>query len=266
MRIRVKVDGDNELANPLMVSVSIHIVLFGMLLFSPPPGRGDAWGGPGAGAIQVSLVGNLQGVPLPRPEVVTDSEVATESPGLFREEPDAGKSTDRTVPENSGAEEIPDFQNNRRRRSSSIPRAPSRGDATPNPPGTVPFGEGGPPSLPYSNFAAQAGGVGAAIGAGAGFGGRYAWYVEGVNRRISGNWLVSAVDPYVQWAPRVEFTFDILRDGSIVNVQMVKSSGVASVDRSTLRAIRESSPLPALPTDYSGRRVSVNFYFDFQRK
>jgi len=61
------------------------------------------------------------------------------------------------------------------------------------------------------------------------------------------------------------FTFQILRDGSIVNVQVMQSSGNASVDNSALRAIQGSSPLGPLPSEYSGSNVTVQFWFDFRR-
>ncbi len=104
-----------------------------------------------------------------------------------------------------------------------------------------------------------------AFGTGGAFGTRYPWYVESVRRRISSNWLLSTIDPYVQWAPRVVITFEILRDGTIVNLQMLRSSGIPSVDRSAIRAIHDSSPLNRLPSDYRGNKVLVEFWFDFQR-
>jgi TonB family protein len=56
-----------------------------------------------------------------------------------------------------------------------------------------------------------------------------------------------------------------LRDGTITNIQVTKSSGNQSVDMSEVRAIRESSPLDRLPPGYNGSKVSVEFWFDFHR-
>jgi TonB family protein len=89
--------------------------------------------------------------------------------------------------------------------------------------------------------------------------------VEAVQRRISMNWLQSTIDPSIQFAPRVVATFDILRNGTVVNAQILQSSGNASVDRSAMRAILGSNPLQPLPNDYSGSKVSVEFWFDFRR-
>ena len=103
------------------------------------------------------------------------------------------------------------------------------------------------------------------FGSGGAFGGRYPWYVDSVRRRISSNWLLSSIDPYVQWAPRVVVSFEILRNGTVVNLQVLRASGVASVDRSTVRAVRASSPLDRLPSDHVGDKVRVEFWFDFRR-
>jgi TonB family protein len=63
----------------------------------------------------------------------------------------------------------------------------------------------------------------------------------------------------------VYVTFQILRNGQIANAQLTNSSGVASLDRSALRAVFDSSPMPPLPTEYAGSSVSVEFWFDFRR-
>jgi len=55
------------------------------------------------------------------------------------------------------------------------------------------------------------------------------------------------------------------RNNSHVNIQILQSSGNASVDNSAVRAILGSSPLNPLPGEYSGNKVSVEFWFDFKR-
>jgi periplasmic protein TonB len=69
----------------------------------------------------------------------------------------------------------------------------------------------------------------------------------------------------VRFAPRAVVTFDILRNGAIANVQILQTSGNASVDASVVRAVQGSNPLQPLPGDYSGNKVSVEFWFDFRR-
>ncbi|MGB6980707.1 MAG: energy transducer TonB, partial [Candidatus Acidiferrales bacterium] len=97
------------------------------------------------------------------------------------------------------------------------------------------------------------------------FGSRFSYYVEAVQQRISRNWLQSTIDPGLGVAPRVVVTFDILRNGSIANIQVTQSSNNYSVDSSAMRAVQNSSPLQPLPAAYSGQRVTCEFWFDFRR-
>ena len=97
------------------------------------------------------------------------------------------------------------------------------------------------------------------------FGSKYSWFVDVVRNRISSNWLQSMIDPSVRFAPRATVSFQILRDGSITNIQILHSSGNSSVDNSAVRAILSSSPVSRLPNDYSGPLVNVEFWFEFKR-
>lgn len=248
-----------ELDRPLLVSALGHTLLLTALMFTFHPGpRGEPWGGPGGGAVQVSVVRSLPGVPLPRPPVVTQSRVATEAPGLHRTPP-----REQPRPETpKQAAELPRFGEETQR---AARRAAREEPPAALPPGAIPSEGGGPPALPYTSFQVGGAQAGMSFGAGGAFGNRYPWYVESVQRRISSNWLLSTVDPYVQWAPRAVITFEITRTGTVLNIQMLQSSGVPSVDRSALRAIRDSSPLDRLPSDYRGDKVLVEFWFDFRR-
>jgi TonB family protein len=87
-----------------------------------------------------------------------------------------------------------------------------------------------------------------------------------MRNRVSANWLMTAVSPSILTAPRTYLTFEIMRDGTVSSVQITQSSGIAEVDRSALRAILASNPLPPLPSDYRGGSVNVQFYFDFHRQ
>lgn len=254
----------NDLKQPLIVSAALHASLLVALLISfPQSQRGEVWGGAGGSAIQVQAVRSLPGVPLPSPPVVTRSRVATELPGLHKAPPEPPAKREEPP---AKAAEIPRFGQEPQRQAAAPVRRVRRQEPTPPlPPGAIPSESAGPPPLPYTPF--QAAGVAGemSFGGGGAFGSRYPWYVESVQRRISSNWLLATIDPYVMWAPRAVITFEILRNGTVVNPQMTQSSGVPSVDRSALRAIQESSPLDRLPSDYSGDKVMVEFWFEFRR-
>src|SRR5947209_17799955 len=77
------------LTGPLFWSLILHSLLFGSLAVSTILShRGEGWGGPGGGgAVSVKLVGGLTGVPLPRPETVTENRVVEEPNGLYTSDP-----------------------------------------------------------------------------------------------------------------------------------------------------------------------------------
>jgi len=252
---------NDHLAGPLLLSAAFHCALFSLFVVSTVLNHaGEGWGSAGDNAVTVGLVSNVGGVPLPRPEVVTTNRVVDTSKGLYKEEP---KPKEPATP----AEKVPAFK---KEQQPHYVTRPSRTleDTTPPPQNAVPYGQGGSPSVPYTQFtmagatqgALQFGGLN-----GGNFAGRFPSYVDAVRNRISSNWLQSTVDPSIRFAPRADFAFQILRDGTIVNIQRLQSSGNASVDNSALRAIQSSNPVAPLPSDYSGSSVSVEFWFDFRR-
>jgi protein TonB len=128
------------------------------------------------------------------------------------------------------------------------------------------YGEGGPVSGPYGTFSAAGakGGFGF-TGGGGDFGTRYAWYVRVVQQKVSENWLKYEVDQRISEAQRVYVSFDVQKDGHPSNVQIEQSSGVPSLDQSAIRAIQRIDTFGPLPPDYSGNKVSVEFWFDYKR-
>src|SRR5690349_25125447 len=180
------------LKGPLLWSLILHSALFGSLAVSTLLShRGDLWGGPGGGgAVSVNLVGGLSGVPLPRPETVTQSRVVDETKGLYKSEP---KPKPKAIPPD--ATPIPKFTKEKQPYYVTRP-SKTLEDPTPPPPNAVPYGQGGSPSVPYSQgqFTLGAGGATQAgmgfSGQGGGdFGGRFSWYVDAVRSRVASNWL-----------------------------------------------------------------------------
>ncbi len=221
------------------------------------------WGGSGAGggAVQLKLVGSLPAIPMPSPSAVTASRVVDLTKGLYKSEPPP------KIPFDPNAVKLPQFLKDKRPVYKTPRRSKILEDKTQPPPNAVPYGQGGAPQVPYSTFAMGQGSQGSlSLGnPGGGFGQRFPAYVAAVRRRVSSNWLQSTVNPTVQSAPRAVIDFEILRDGTIVNVQVMQSSGYPSVDASAVRAIEASSPLSPLPGGYSGSNVNVEFWFDFRR-
>jgi len=269
------------LFTPLVLALVLHAALltaafFGKYLSGPE----NSWGGPG-GSVSVGLVGNMPAIPLPQPEVQTPNRVVDESKGLYQTPKAQPKAEPDAVP-------IPKFEKNKTPKYKPTPKPmetpippPPKYNSPPSrtlenpvqpPPNAVPYGGGGAPTIPRSSFSfnmgqgATQGGLAFNGVAGGDFGSRFAYYVEAVQRRVSGNWLQSTIDPSLGWAPRVVVAFDILRDGTVTNIQVMQSSNNYSVDTSAVRAVQQSSPLQPLPGAYGGSRVGVQFYFDYRRQ
>lgn len=239
----------------LHVAVAGSIVLYAVVA---PAHRGAGWGAGGGGdAIGVTLVAT---VPLPASPVQTQNVLANESKGLTQSLPKVEEKEPEAVP-------IPDKTT--KKKPKPEPTASKR-KPQPEPVeeanNVVPFGEGGPVSGPYGSFSAGGakGGFGF-TGGGGDFGTRYAWYVRVVQQKVSENWLKYEVDPRISEAQRVYVNFDIGRDGRPGNVQVEQSSGVPSLDQSAVRALQRIDTFGPLPSDYSGSKVSVEFWFDYKR-
>lgn len=263
-----------NLKNPFGYSVAFHIILFGALISTAAfSHQGQLWGGAGGqGAININLVGNVPAIPLPKPEIATNSRVVDNTKGLYQTEtpPKAipAPQPKAPPPDESKAIYLPKFDKYKQpeylgRASKVLP------NPVPPPKNAIPYGNGGSPQVPTSTFMlnqSTKGGMGISGTSGGSFGDQFPWYVEAVQRRVSGNWLESTVDPSVSFAPRCIVTFTILRDGTVTNIQITQSSGNQSVDSSAVRAIESSNPLDRLPAGYGGSSVNVEFWFDFHRQ
>jgi protein TonB len=242
-------------------SVGFHIAISAFVLiytavFSGP--RGEGWGAGGGGsAIGVSVVSSI---PLPAAPTQTQNVLANESKGVTQSQPKVEEKPEPDAIEIQGK--------NTKIKPKKEP-TPTKEKPKPEPePETnqVAFGEGGPVSGPYGSFAAGGAKGGFGItGSGGDFGTRYGWYVQIIQRKVSENWLKYEVDPNVTSAQRVYIVFDVARDGHPSNVQVEQSSGVPSLDISATRALQRIDTFGPLPSDYSGNKISVEYWFDYKR-
>ena len=232
------------------------IILIYSLVFTAS--RGEGWGSGGGGsAIGVTLVSS---VPLPATVAQTQNVLANESKGLTKSEPKI-------------EEKEPDAIEIQGKNSKIKPKKPPTSTKEKPKPAPeqdtnqVAFGEGGPVSGAHGSFAAGGakGGFGV-TGGGGDFGTRYGWYVQQIQNKVSENWLKYEVDPRITTAERVYITFDVARDGHPYNVRIEQSSGVPSLDQSAVRAVQRIDTFGPLPPDYSGSKISVEYWFDYTKK
>jgi protein TonB len=242
-------------------SAGFHLALSGLILLYTAvftESRGEGWGGGGGGsAIGVTLVSS---VPLPATAAQTQNVLANESKGLTQSQP-------KTEEKEPDAIEIQGKNSKIKPKKTSTPTKEKTKPAPEPDTNQVAYGEGGPVSGPYGSFAAGGAKGGFGIeGGGGDFGTRFGWYVQIIQRKISENWLKYEVDPSVTSGERVYITFDVARDGHPYNVQVEQSSGVPSLDVSATRALQRIDTFGPLPPDYTGKKISVEYWFDYSKK
>jgi periplasmic protein TonB len=239
----------------LHVGVTALLLIYVAVLGSP---SGGEWGAGGGGeAIGATLVTT---VPLPANPTQTQNVLANESKGLTQSQPKIEEpAPDAIEIQGKNAKVKP---KKKQETASKEKPQPAPEEET----NQVAFGEGGPVSGPYGTFSAAGakGGFGV-TGGGGDFGTRFAFYVRGIQQRVSENWLKYEVDPRITAANRVYVTFDVARDGHPSNVRVEQSSGVPSLDISAMRAVERVDSFGPLPAEYSGNKVSVEFWFDYKK-
>ena len=236
-------------AAAMLISVVFHL-------------QGNTWGGVGGaseGEVKVNLVGSV-GIPMPKPPDVTESKTFDPTDSIYKTQPQP-KPPEPPKPE----VKIPEFKKEKPPKQIEH-KSRVFDNPTPAPDNAV-AQNGGKMNLPVGTAQVQGApnpGVSMTGQGGGDFASRYGWYIDAVRRRISQNWLQSTIDPGVRAArtAKCTMTFTIARDGTVKDIRVAQTSGNYSMDTSAQRALLSSSPMPALPNDYSGSYVNVTFDFD----
>jgi periplasmic protein TonB len=239
----------------LHVGVTVALLIYSAVVYRT---NGDTWGAGGGGeAIGATLVST---VPLPANPAQTQNVLANESKGITQSQPKIEeKAPDAIEIQGKNAKIKPKKKQETASKEKS--QAPPEEESN-----QVAFGEGGPVSGPYGTFSAAGAKGGFGItGGGGDFGTKYAWYVHVIQQKVSENWLKYEVDPRINSAARVYITFDVARDGHPMNVQVEQSSGVPSLDISAVRALQRIDTFGPLPPEYSGGKISVEYWFDYKK-
>ena len=276
MNAAVANSNDLSLRKFFVYSVVLHLslaLLMGASIYFQY--RSNPWGGlgGGGGSVKVNLVGSLAGIPMPSPSVPTESQTVDPTKGLYKEEPKPKPPEPKT-----DATKLPKFEKEKPPKTISHPSRVFE-SKTPPPDNAVPYGKGGAPNIPTGSGTTAGGSSGGASTQGSGgvamqgqgggdFASRYGWYIDATTRRIESNWDQFSLDPTARASRGLHcaVTFTINRDGSVRDVHITESSGNSSYDNAALRAVLSSSPMPPLPSDYSGSYVTATYDFPRARR
>jgi protein TonB len=243
---------------PLLLSVGFHgalvLAIIGLSYVMHPHGNASEWGTNSGEAVEAQLVSAA--IPIPHQEQ-SQNIVANENKGVTQTQP-VPKAVETEDGISIKGKVVPP-------RHIDKPAPPTH--VTPRPVPTpvdtaVPYGEGGPVSGPYGNFAAPNTKGGFSV-KDAAFGSKYGWYIDVIRRKVQQNWMTYEIDPRITAPHRAYIEFDVMRDGRPANVQLSQSSGVPSLDQSAIRAIQRIDGFGGLP---EGNSLHVEFWFDHPPK
>jgi TonB family protein len=88
----------------------------------------------------------------------------------------------------------------------------------------------------------------------------FTYYLMLVRNRVAQNWAPPAGLGTGAGTQAVAY-FQIQRDGSVQSLKLESGSGLEYFDRSVLRAVALSDPLPPLPLGFTGSSLGVHFGF-----
>jgi TolA protein len=86
-------------------------------------------------------------------------------------------------------------------------------------------------------------------------------YNDAVASLIYQTWQPPSKTPADREGVTVVVRFNIMRDGRVINPLVEKKSGSEVLDSSALQAIKDASPMPPLPDDYTGDSLEVCMTF-----
>jgi len=251
----------DEFGRPLLVSLALHVALFGIIAAMTVTGIGkrQLWGDPnslGGGAYSVSPVRNI---PIPgRSGPVNRLASDTESQIPTPPKQEAKKAARQP------AEDAIALKSRKAPRTERSPRTETaRRDVREFGENQVFSRAGQAAASPMYATAPGAGGVG--IGSGAPFGARCGGYVTVLRDRVAQRWRTEQVDPRIRSLPPAVVVFELQRNGQVRNVRLAQSSCNVALDYSAQRAILEASPFEPIPPGCEGDPARVEFWFELKR-
>lgn len=232
----------------LVISLALHGALAGVLVFSAVNAKAPV----PASMVQIQFASATQAptpaaprAPATRPaEVAPPAALEQPKPVPKIEEPKPVVEPPTTTPEKNTVPLSPFGQSTKKGSETPAPAAATPSLPAPAPPATgapaidIPIGGSGVTGLEGGDFP-------------------YALYITGMQRRIGANWVRPQITP---GASAVVY-FRILRNGTIDEADVTRSSGNQTFDRAALSAVLSSNKLNPLPPGYSGNWLGVHLTF-----
>jgi periplasmic protein TonB len=252
-------DAQDKLGSAFTRSLVLHVAVVGGLTAYAWLNTSESFGDPNAGGPAVGIEA-VASIPLPSRgpanPIANDSEI--EAP---QEKPE-----EKPKPEPKKAEPEPDDavsllpkQREPKQKLAPKPRLQSFDDVASNQLTTK-----GAQAVSNPMFSAQSGAGQVGLGMNTTLGTRFGAYSAQIQEITRRNWRVQDVDRSVKNGPPVTVKFEIQRDGKVSSLQLIRRSGIPSLDLSVQNAV-ENSTYPPLPAEYDRNTATVEFTFELKR-
>jgi TonB family protein len=251
-------DQPDRLGGPFAAAVALHAAVFGVIILSTSlSSHRSAFGSLQAGgnAVGVEAVNTIplihHGAPNP---VANDTESELPQTPV--------KAPDRVKEEKPPSDAIPLKMRKSKKKPAEVASARQHfrplNELLPNQ-----ITSQSAPQVSNQAFSAVPGAGRLGTGPNTTLGDRFAGYGDQIRRIVASKWRTDDVS--AQAAPIIIATFDLMRDGSIRNLELLQGSGNKSLDLSVQRAIQDSAPFPPIPSGFEKDHASVEFWFELKR-
>ena len=95
---------------------------------------------------------------------------------------------------------------------------------------------------------------------------RYASYFSRLKQRVEQGWVYPSQAKKDKLFGNVSMVFTIRRDGHLLRVEVLRSSGATILDESAVRAVKNAAPFPPFPEDWSLERLHIRATFEYIRR
>ena len=247
-------------------SLLLHLGIvgaFALYIFVHGLFHGNEWGSNNTqGAISATLVSAAPTLPLPQDRPPTPNVLATETPSPAPALPEPKAPTAFPldaipIPVKQPPKPKP-VQKKVERESPKHPQTPPPQQHRAN------YGEAPATQIPHS-MAANPDQHNPVNINGGDFSSRFPWYVAQITRTVNDNWYRQEIDPSTPYGRVTRVVFTISRDGVPGNIRISQSSGSPTLDTSAVRAVQRVNTFGALPPQYRGSNVSVEYTFSYDQ-
>jgi TonB family protein len=87
-----------------------------------------------------------------------------------------------------------------------------------------------------------------------------ATYVQSINQQIDQHWQHVTVTSFRR--PVVAFIID--RNGEILNLELLDSSGLDAADQAAINSVQSAAPFDPLPAEYEAETLRIRFTFTYE--